>query len=254
MRTDLPLHRLGFGRIATRTLAVLTLAATVLGGELGANAQASDAAKPKPQAAHKRASAHAKPHAGKPKAAEETAATSTPEAAKPVKPELPAWPANEKAAPATITWDSHGLRIAATNASLQDILLQVAKTTGAVVEGLGDDARVYGVYGPGTTRDVLSELLLGSGYNVLMIGDQGAGTPRQIVLSSRHPGETAAAAPGGGEEAPASDDDADSDDQPTPPVRPGFNGGGPARSPRQVMEEMRQRQQQMQQQNNNPQN
>jgi hypothetical protein len=252
MRTDLPLHSLGFAGIATRALAVLTLAVAVLGGGLDASAQASDAAKPKPQAAHRRSGAHAKPHAGKPKAAEEAPAVSAPVVAKPAAPELPAWPANEKAAPATITWDSHGLRIAATNASLQEILQQVAKTTGADVEGLGDDARVYGVYGPGTARDVISELLLGSGYNVLMIGDQGEGTPRQIVLSSRHPGETAAA-PGGGEETPASDDDADSDDQPAPPVRPGFNNGGPARSPRQVMEEMRQRQQQMQQQNNNPQ-
>jgi len=34
-------------------------------------------------------------------------------------------------------------------------------------------------------RDVLSELLDGSGYNVLMIGDQGQGTPRTLVLTAK---------------------------------------------------------------------
>jgi hypothetical protein len=251
MRRNLPLKfPLGLGRAAGRVLAGLALAAA-LGGAQGLEAQAPESTA-KPVAAHKHhAASHAKPHAGHAKQMPDVAPVA--EAAKPVKPEVPAWPANEKPAPATIAWDSHGLRITASNASLQQIMQDVATTTGTAVEGLGDDVRVYGVYGPGQTRDVLLELLHGSGYNVLMIGDQGQGTPRQIVLSSRHPG----AAPAAAEEAPAAanDDDTDSDDQPAaPPVRPGFNPGGPAHTPQQVTEDMRQRQQQMQQQNSNPQN
>lgn len=249
MRRDLPLKfPMGLGRAAGRVFAGLALAAA-LGGAQGLEAQApASESTAKPVAAHKH---HAKPHASHTKQMPEVAPVA--EAAKPTKPEVPAWPANEKPDPATITWDSHGLRITAANASLQQIMQDVATTTGTTVEGMGNDVRVYGVYGPGQTRDVLLELLHGSGYNVLMIGDQGQGTPRQIVLSSRHAG----AVPVAVEEAPAAanDDDTDSDDQPAaPPVRPGFNPGGPAHTPRQVMEDMRQRQQQMQQQNTNPQN
>ena len=77
-------------------------------------------------------------------------------------------------------------------------------------------------YGPGPARDVLSQLLQGSGYNVVLIGDQGQGTPREIVLSLRHAGacNDAAANP-----APASEEDTDTEEQPQPgqpPVRPGM--------------------------------
>ena len=243
MRRNLPLKfPMGLGRAAGRFFAGLALAAALCGAQ-GLEAQAPKSTA-KPVAAHKH-------HAGHTKQTPVVAPVA--EAAKPAKPEVPAWPANQEPAPATIAWDSHGLRITAANASLQQIMKDVSTTTGTTVEGLGNDVRVYGVYGPGQTRDVLLELLHGSGYNVLMIGDQGQGTPRQIVLSSRHAG----AVPVAVEEAPAAanDDDTDSDDQPAaPPARPGFNPGGPAHTPRQVMEDMRQRQQQMQQQNTNPQN
>jgi hypothetical protein len=155
---------------------------------------------------------------------------------------------------ASVTWDSQGLRIEATNSSLQQILNDVSAATGAKVEGLSSDERIFGAYGPGRARDVLSSLLHGSGYNVIMIGDQGQGAPRQIVLSSRH-GAVApspSAAQGG---ADSGDDDAadnDVDEQPQapspPPVRPGFAPGVAARSPQQVMQEMQQQREMQQRQ------
>jgi hypothetical protein len=161
-------------------------------------------------------------------------------------PEVSIWPANEKPVVAAITWDSHGLYINASNSSLHQILKDVGTVTGATVEGLDADERIFGVYGPGKARDVLSQLLHGTSYNVLMIGDQGEGTPRDIVLSSRHAGATGttvAANP-----TPASDDDTDADDQPQqqppPPNRAGFGPGG-QRTPQQL-QELQQRQQQMQ--------
>jgi hypothetical protein len=147
------------------------------------------------------------------------------------------WPVNEKPLDASITWDSHGLTINATNSSLQQILKDVATVTGATVEGMDTDQRIFGTYGPGMARDVLTELLRGTSYNVLMVGELGEGTPREIVLSARNAAgkTTAAASP-----AQPNDDDADVDDQPQQPpqppqqpFRPPFGPGG-QRNPQQM--------------------
>jgi hypothetical protein len=98
---------------------------------------------------------------------------------------IPAWPVNEAPKPAVVQWDSHGLRITAKNSSLRQILVDVSSRTGATLEGMGADERVFGEYGPAPAKEVLAQLLHGSAYNVMLIGDQGQGTPRQIVLSVR---------------------------------------------------------------------
>ena len=56
-----------------------------------------------------------------------------------------------------MVWDSQGLRIEARNSSLQQILNDVSTATGAKVDGLGTDERVFGIYGPGQARDVLAD-------------------------------------------------------------------------------------------------
>jgi hypothetical protein len=95
-------------------------------------------------------------------------------------------------------------------------------------------------------------LLEGSGYNVLMIGDQGEGTPRQILLSSPNGKSAKPAAtvsqPGDSD----SDDDADveNEEQPQPPQQPpSRNGLGQGAPPRTPQQEMQQRQQQPQDHN-----
>jgi hypothetical protein len=113
----------------------------------------------------------------------------------------------------------------------------VATATGAKVEGFDSDQRVFGAFGPGLARDVLSQLLLGSGYNVLLIGDQGQGTPREILLSHRHAGTATAAA----NPAPTNDEDSDTDDQPQPgqpPIRPGSMPGRMPLTPQQMQQQM----------------
>ncbi len=133
----------------------------------------------------------------------------------PPKPEPPHWPANEKPDNASVTWDSHGLLITAQNSSLKQILDDVSAATGAKVEGLGADQRIFGVYGPGKAREVVSQLLDGTGYNVLMIGDQGEGTPRQIVLTSQNASSTTHAAASPAPPAPnAAEEDPDPNDEP----------------------------------------
>jgi hypothetical protein len=180
----------------------------------------------------------------------------------PITPPVPAtpnWPAFNQAAQASVLWDSHGLSIDAANSSLQQILKDVSTATGTTVEGLTTDQRVFGSYGPGQARDVLSQLLQGSGYNVLMIGDQGQGVPRQLLLSARQ-GGGGQAAPAGRPSQPSSDEeDADEpapNQDPGPTSRPGFTPGyppaeppgAPVRTPQELMQDLQQRQQQQQQQ------
>ena len=176
--------------------------------------------------------------------------TPAPDPPPPPAPDPPKWPLNDAPAPASVKWDSHGLQVEAPNSSLRQILDEVATTTGAKVEGLGPDERVFGEYGPGPARDIISQILHGSNYNVLMLGDQGEGTPREIILSQRTAGP---ATPQVNNRQNAQDDDAD---QPSPEpeepnrqtvVPPQPMNQGPM-TPQQRMLEMQRQQMMMQQQ------
>lgn len=182
-------------------------------------------------------------------------------------PPMPNWPVNDSPKPASVVWDASGLRINASNSSLQQILAEVSTDTGTKVVGNVPDQRVFGTYGPGQASDVLVQLLQGSGYNVLLAGDLGHGAPSQLVLTPRRAGGSTntAAAP-----APQQDMQQDSDDEtveqpeqpeeqpaPQPPQgpnqnQPNYGPSGPMRTPQEIMQEMQQRQllqqQQMQQQ------
>ena len=205
-------------------------------------------------ARHRTAASHAKP---------EPVAVAAPLAPPPAPP-APNWPANEPAKPAKVTWDSHGLTVEASNSSLDQILHEAAVDMGAKVQGLSLDQRVFGTYGPGPARDVLTQLLDGSGYNVLMIGDQGNGTPREIVLSTSGPANPPAQPANTVRTTSEENDDEavqtepQSESQHIEPNRSPFGNGGPVRTPQQVYEQMQQRQQEIEQQreeqqNNNPQ-
>jgi hypothetical protein len=171
----------------------------------------------------------------------------------PVAPPAPDWPANAGAKPASVEWNGQNLSIGATNASLQQILRDVSTATGVKVEGMGSDQRVFGSFGPAPARDVLAELLEGSGYNMLMVGDLGQGTPRELVLSSKTSG---AGAPGQNRRVVQQNDSGESEAQdepepqpdPAPPERRFPAGQQQGRSPAEMMQQMQQRQQQMQQQ------
>jgi hypothetical protein len=189
----------------------------------------------------------------------------------PPPPPTPRWPVNESPNPASVVWDASGLRINASNSSLQQILSEVSTDTGTKVVGSVPDQRVFGTYGPGQAADVLLQLLQGSGYNVLLAGDLGHGAPSQIVLTPRHAGGSSAPAarnPQQQQMQPQQDSDDETPDQPEPPeeqpaaqeppptnnnqIQPGVGPNGPMRTPQEIMQEMQQRQllqqQQMQQQ------
>ena len=127
--------------------------------------------------------------------------------------------------PATVTASKNELTVKADNSSLTQILHQVSSATGMRLDGLGGDERVFGSFGPGAPRDVLTTLLNGTSYNVVMVGDLPNGAPRELVLSSRAAAEASAQPAANANPNPAqngnedsSDDSGNSDDSDdTPP-------------------------------------
>ncbi len=168
----------------------------------------------------------------------------------------------QPAKPAQVTVAPGTLAIKADNSSLSQILQEISKSTGMKVDGLGRDDRIFGSYGPGEPREVLLSLLEGSGYNVLMIGDN-KGAPRQLSLSQRAAGNAVAStAPARNNREP--DDDEIEQEQPqAPPEQPqpvvqtpsgNPDGMQQPRNPAEIQQELlRLRQQQQQQQGQQPQ-
>jgi hypothetical protein len=158
---------------------------------------------------------------------------------------------------AQIVIGEDSLSIRADNSSLAAILHQIAEKSGMKVEGLGGDERVFGNFGPGAPRDVLAELLDGTAYNLVLLGDVNNGVPRELILSpATHGGTTvASAAPqANAEDASNEQETADVPPPPTPDVPPPGTTPAPnpgVKSPQQLFEQlqhMRQAQQQQQQQ------
>jgi hypothetical protein len=156
---------------------------------------------------------------------------------------------DEPATPAQIQISGDRLSINATNASLSDVIREVAKDTGMQVEGNSRDERVFGSYGPGSPPEVLSALLYDSGYNVIMVGSTADGAPRRLVLSTRGAESATQAAV-----TPARNSD-DEDEEPpvqeaapAPPPNPGLPGApgvpgvpaasGQPKTPQQMLEEL----------------
>lgn len=230
------------------------ISSTILAGALVAvlaatpllNAQAP-APKPEPVTTDKTVRTHKKSTVARAKtqpAAKPALEAAAPAPVTPPEPVRPAWPANDQPSAATVTWDSHGLRIEAANSSLRQILEDVSSATGTLIQGLGNDQRIYGTLGPGQAREVISQLLQGSGYNILMIGDQGQGTPRQILLTSRNATDSPSAT--NKTAAKKQEDDDDDADEPAQPVQPSPAPAQPnasdssSRSPQQTGNQTRQ--------------
>jgi hypothetical protein len=92
---------------------------------------------------------------------------------------------DQPALPATVTANNNELTVKADNSSLSQILHQVSSAMGMKLDGLGGDERVFGSFGPGAPREVLTALLDGTSYNVMMVGDLPNGAPRELLLSHR---------------------------------------------------------------------
>jgi hypothetical protein len=179
---------------------------------------------------------------------------------------------DQPAKPAQVQLDAGKLSVNADNSTLSGILHDISAKTGMTVDGLSRDQRIFGSYGPAAPREVLSALLDGLGYNVMMVGSLANGAPRALTLAPRTGGGTVA----GNRATPMprqnsnSDDEDDSapepQDTPQPPrpepnppeanqppeqQQPPANPGQPGqvKTPQQMLQELQQmRQQQLQQQ------
>lgn len=87
------------------------------------------------------------------------------------------------------------LVIEANSAPLAQILDKLVAAGSMTVEGTKPVDLVFGTYGPGVPREVLTQLLTGSGYNFIMIGVAADGLPRQVLLNGKS-GRSIAPAPG----------------------------------------------------------
>jgi hypothetical protein len=241
------LHRQGFLEtlvfgLVPSVLALLVVPAILGGKNLSAQIHGPQATEPAQQQ----------------KASPESAQSSRPAAeaiaARPPASVDPIGPANQPPNQARVSWDSRGLKIEASNSSLNQILHQIAADTGAKLEGLTQDQRVFGSYGPGPGSDVLWKLLDGSGYNVLMIGGHDTDAPLEIVLSVRSPTSPQTAANNQNRNTSKQLESEPQPDYPPEPSRPQpiqnpfGTGEPPPRDQLQFMQEILQRQQKIDQQ------
>jgi hypothetical protein len=120
----------------------------------------------------------------------------------------PAGPTDAAPQPPQVTLDAGKLTIDANNSDLSTIIEKVAHESGMTVDGLDKSGRVFGVYGPGAPRDVLTELLSGSGYNFMLLGGANGSVPTQLVLTAQGSAPPAA----NGHRAASPQDDADDSD------------------------------------------
>jgi hypothetical protein len=177
---------------------------------------------------------------------------------------------DQPAQPAKVTFSNGKLAVQANNSSLAEILHEISQETGTKVNPVPGDHRIFGDYGPGAPKEILSALLDGFGYNMLMVGALENGAPRELTLTQRSQTSMAQAQPNPiARQASNNDDDSDdsSADQqpaePVPPPRPETNmppdanqqqpangQPGAVKSPQQLLQELQQMHQQQQQQNN----
>jgi hypothetical protein len=184
--------------------------------------------------------APAAPAAASPQpAASQAAAGGQPQSAPPVAPSLLQQPAKE----AQIVFAGDTLSIRADNSSLAAILHEFAAKSGMQVEGLGGDERVFGSFGPGAPSDVLADLLNGTAYNLVLLGDLSNGAPRELILTpSTHGGAAPAAAGPLANSDEASSNDQESADVPPQPEVPAPGTTNPpapgVRTPQQLFEQL----------------
>lgn len=178
---------------------------------------------------------------------------------------------DKPAQPAQVQLESGKLSVKADNSTLSEILHDISAKTGMKIAGLSRDQRIFGSYGPATPREVLSALLDGVGYNVMMVGELANGAPRELTLTPRTGGPVTGGSPATQMARQSnSDDDDDSvveqQENPVPPrpetMAPEAEPPHPPDQPGQVktpqemlqeLQQLRQQQIQRQQQQSNPQ-
>jgi hypothetical protein len=88
-----------------------------------------------------------------------------------------------------VQWDGSTMAIHASGEDLPAILTEVSHATGLKVTGGVPDERVFGVYGPGSVQQVVTDLFGGLYVNLLLVNGT-ATQPKELILSPRTGGPT----------------------------------------------------------------
>jgi hypothetical protein len=104
-------------------------------------------------------------------------------------PPVPLTPSQRPPQRARVTYADGTLSVAADNASLNQILRQIAADTGMKITGGVAEERVFGQYGPDSPAQVLAALLHGTGSNMILVHHEGDATS-ELILTPRQGGPT----------------------------------------------------------------
>ena len=107
-------------------------------------------------------------------------------------PNAAAAPAPEPAKTFEVSFQDGMLSVLSTKGSLADVLTEIRKQTGAdiAIPAGAEQEEVAASLGPGTPRDVVSQLLNGSRYNFILIGaDNDPNKLERVILSPKGAGE-----------------------------------------------------------------
>jgi hypothetical protein len=117
-----------------------------------------------------------------------TTSTSTPTTT-PAAPSVPLRPSQVPPSRAQVTYSNGMISVAADNSSLNQILRLIAVDTGMKITGSVADERVFGNYGPADPAEVLSDLLDGTGSNMVLVQRDDASLA-ELILTPRTGGPT----------------------------------------------------------------
>jgi hypothetical protein len=129
------------------------------------------------------------PQANSPASPQQSTLPATSPPTTPAPPPIPLTPAQLPPKRAKITFADGVLSISADNASLNQILRQIATDTGMKITGGVSDERVFGEYGPAPPDQILSALLDGTGSNMVLVHRDGD-APAELILTPRQGGPT----------------------------------------------------------------
>lgn len=90
--------------------------------------------------------------------------------------------------PANVEYVNGQVAVLAENSSLSEIIRDVARRAGMAVKGTVVDERVFGTYGPAAPAEVLTELLKGTGSNMIVLA--GTSHAPELILTPKQGGPT----------------------------------------------------------------
>lgn len=139
-------------------------------------------------------------------------------------PPVPLTPEQMPPVPPQVSYRNGLLTIVATNSTLSDILRAVSVRTGATVDAPAHlvSERVAARIGPGTPREVLSDLLTGPRFDYILVGSDGdPNGVRSIILTPNQSSPSTGAAmaqqlPARSVMPPQEETDEEAEDQPSP--------------------------------------